>query len=184
MCGKILAFRSMWLSNAFASFGNSRIAEGVTILGGANISIGSNCFIGKNSALTVWKEESEEEHPEIIIGNNVSIGAFNHITCTNKIEIHDGVLTGKFVTITDNNHGNTDYESLLLMPNNRKVVSKGPVVIGNNVWIGDKATILSGIIIGESAVIAANAVVTKNVPAYSVVGGNPAKIIKYLDFYE
>ncbi len=51
-------------------------------------------------------------------------------------------------------------------------------MIGDNVWIGDKATILAGVKIGECAVIAANAVVTKDIPPYSVAAGNPAKIIK------
>lgn len=177
--GKLLAIRSLWLSNGFASFGKtSRIAKGVTLLGGANISIGNKCFIGQYSSLTVWTEESDKEHPEMIIGDSVSIGAFNHITCTNRIVIGDGVLTGKFVTVTDNSHGNTDYESLHIKPNDRDVVSKGSVVIGINVWIGDKATILPGVTIGDGAVIAANAVVTKDVPTYSVVAGNPARIIK------
>lgn len=58
------------------------------------------------------------------------------------------------------------------------MVSKGPVIIGKNVWIGDKATILPGVTIGEGAVIAANSVVSKNVPPFSVVGGIPARIIK------
>lgn len=147
-------------------------------MGGANICIGNKCFIGQYSALTVWTEESDKEYPEMIIGDGVSIGAFNHITCTNRIVIGDGVLTGKFVTVTDNSHGNTDYASLHIKPNDRDVVSKGPVVIGNNVWIGDKATILPGVTIGDGAVIAANAVVTKDVPAYSVAAGNPARIIK------
>lgn len=126
----------------------------------------------------MWIDESDKEHPEIFIGNGVSIGAFNHITCTNRIVFGDGVLTGKFVTITDNSHGNTDNASLHIRPNDRDVVSKGPVIIGKNVWIGDKATILPGVTVGEGAVVAANAVVTKDVPAFSVVGGNPARILK------
>lgn len=177
--GKLLALRSLWLSNGFASFGKtSRIARGVTLMGGENISIGNKCFIGQYTALTVWLKESDKEHPEIIIGDGVSIGAFNHVTCTNRIVLGEGVLTGKFVTITDNSHGNTDYASLHIRPNDRDVVSKGPVIIGKNVWIGDKATILPGVTVGEGAVIAANAVVTKDVPAYSVVGGNPARNLK------
>ena len=60
----------------------------------------------------------------------------------------------------------------------RLVVSKGSVIIGNNVWIGDKATILPNVTIADGAVIAANSVVTKDVPAYSVVAGNPAKVVK------
>ncbi len=56
--------------------------------------------------------------------------------------------------------------------------TKGDVVIGNDVWIGYRAIILSGVTIGDGAVIAAGAVVTKDVPAYGIVGGNPAKLIK------
>ena len=91
------------------------------------------------------------------------------------------MLTGKWVTITDNSHGETDKDTLGMRPQKRTITSKGPVVIGNNVWIGDKATILPGVTIGDGAVIAANAVVTKDVPPYSVVGGNPAKVIKRND---
>lgn len=82
------------------------------------------------------------------------------------------------MTITDNSHGETDYDSLCMPPSKRLITSKGPVIIGNNVWIGDKATILPGVTIGDGVVVAANAVVTKDVPAYSVVGGNPVKILK------
>jgi acetyltransferase-like isoleucine patch superfamily enzyme len=96
----------------------------------------------------------------------------------NKIIIGNNLLTGKWVTITDNAHGTTDKEALLSPPIERLLSSKGPVIIGNNVWIGDKATILPGVTIGDGAIIGANAVVTKDVPPYSVVVGNPARIIK------
>ena len=128
-----------------------------------------------HSYLTAWDSICE---PSLIIGDNANIGAFNHITCANKIQIGNNMLTGKYVTITDNSHGTTNYNDLLLAPRKRKIYSKGPVIIGNNVWIGDKATILPNVTIGDGAVIAANSVVTKDVPSYSVVAGNPAKIIK------
>lgn len=112
------------------------------------------------------------------IGEECHFGAFNHITCTNKIQIGNRLLTGKWVTITDNSHGTTDLDSLHIDPIKRPIYSKGPVIIGDNVWIGDKATILPGVTIGDGAVIAANAIVTKDVPAYCVAAGNPARIIK------
>jgi virginiamycin A acetyltransferase len=59
-----------------------------------------------------------------------------------------------------------------------KKLSKGDVIIGNDVWIGINATILSGVTIGDGAIVAANAMVAKNVEPYTIVGGNPAKILK------
>lgn len=147
------------------------------------ISIGDNTTFGDWLFLTAWnryKTENGEQkmNPELTIGYNCNFGAFNHITCTNRVIIGNGVLTGKWITITDNSHGTTEIDSLYVTPTKRPIYSKGPVIIGNNVWIGDKVTVLPGVTIGEGAVIAANAVVTKDVPAYSVAAGNPAKIIK------
>ena len=87
-------------------------------------------------------------------------------------------MTGRWVTITDNGHGKTDFDNLKIQPDKRKLYTKGPVVIGNNVWMGDKVTILPGVTIGNGSVIAANSVVTKDIPSFSVAAGNPAKIIK------
>jgi len=69
-------------------------------------------------------------------------------------------------------------KTFTIRPADRDLYIKGPVHIGNNVWMGDRVCILSGVTIGDGAVIAANAVVTKYVPAYSVVGGVPAKVLK------
>jgi acetyltransferase-like isoleucine patch superfamily enzyme len=145
------------------------------IVGGQYVSIGSNTSIGKGAIITAWDYNS---NPSIQIGSNVILGDYIHITSTYRIIIKDGVLTGKRVTITDNSHGQINREEMNLRPGQRCVFSKGAVVIEERVWIGDKVTILPGVTIGEGAIIGANAVVTKNVPPYSVVGGNPAKLIK------
>lgn len=150
------------------------------------ISIGRGCGFGDWLYLTAWdsfpciiggEETIQHFTPSLSIGEDCHFGAFNHVTCVNRIQIGCRLLTGKWVTITDNNHGETNADALVVSPIKRPLSSKGPVVIGNDVWIGDKATILSGVTIGDGAVIAANAVVTKDVPAYSVVAGNPARII-------
>ncbi len=140
------------------------------------IHIGAGSYFDQGLYLTAWKKL--QNAPLLTIGNYCSFGAYNHITCANKIIIGNNVLTGKWVTITDNSHGETDLSTLKMPPSTRPITSKGPVTIGNNVWIGDKATILPGVTIGEGAVIAANAVVTKDVPPFSVAAGNPAIIIK------
>lgn len=190
--------RSYWLKSYFLYCGENVLFQGVKKICGSNlISIGNRTHFGCDLFLTVWKTGYSEKHsivnnvqknfknvsisgtqPQIEIGEDCNFGAYNHITCINKIIIGHGVLTGKWVTITDNSHGNTNYESLLIQPLIRDVISKGPVIIGNNVWIGDKVTILPGVTIGDSAVIAANSVVTKDVPPFSVVAGIPAVVLK------
>lgn len=154
--------------------------QDMTTLGEKHIYIGEGTHFGEYGYLMAWERTCAggEFHPEIHIGKNCNFGAWNNITATNRIVIGDNLLTGKWVTITDNSHGETDYATLQQPPILRLVTSKGPVIIGNNVWIGDKATILPNVTIGDGAVIAANAVVTKDVPAYSVVAGNPAKVMK------
>lgn len=173
-------FYSIWLSYGFKSIGHNVLFDNpISLIGEEYISIGDNTTFRKLCILTAHSQYLNYNFtPQITIGNDCHFGQHNHITAINEIQIGDGVLTGSWVTITDNAHGNTDYESLKLKPAERKLFSKGKVVIGNNVWIGDKATILPGVTIGDGAIIAANSVVTKDVPAYSVVGGIPAKIIK------
>ena len=153
--------------------------------------IGENTIFGEGLYLDAWdtyyfkdfrsndKEIKKQSLDcQLIIGARCNFGAYNHISCANRIIIGDNLLTGKWVTITDNSHGETNKEMLMSNPKYRPLYSKGPVIIGNNVWIGDKVTILPNVRIGDGAVIAANSVVTKDVPSYSVVGGIPAKILK------
>lgn len=181
---KHIGVRSRWLKPLFKSCGVwVRFGKIGQIKCPKCISIGNGTKFGDYFYLTAWDTYNtingeQKLKPELSIGNNCNFGAYNHITCTNRVIIGNGILTGKWVTITDNSHGTTDIDSLNITPIKRPIYSKGPVIIGDNVWIGDKVTILAGVIIGEGAVIAANAVVTKDVPAYSVAAGNPAIIIK------
>jgi acetyltransferase-like isoleucine patch superfamily enzyme len=153
-----------------------------TLIGAQYISLGNNCSIGRRAVLTAWDSYKTDKYsPEIQIGDNVNIGDDCHISAVDKIQIGNNVLTGKKILITDNSHGRFIKEWLDMDPEERPVVSKGPVIIEDNVWIGDKASILPGVRIGKGSIIAANAVVIKNVPPYSLVGGNPAKVIKTLE---
>lgn len=91
------------------------------------------------------------------------------IRCSEKITIGNGVFIAEGVLIRD-----SDGHSIISEPHK----NKAPIVIGNHVWIGSRATILKGVTIGDGAIIAAGAVVTKDVPPKTLVGGVPAKVIK------
>ena len=108
----------------------------------------------------------------------MSIGEGCHITCANKIVIEDNALLGKYITITDNSHGDSVIDQLSIAPIRRPLNSKGPVIIGENVWIGDKVTILPNVKVGHGAIIGANSVVSKDIPANCVAVGIPAQIIR------
>lgn len=171
-----------WLSKCFKNFGNSNIYfPMLSLVGSKYITIGNNTSIGKNIALTVWKrKDSKYNSPSISIGDRCSIGADAHITAINKIVIGNNVLTGKKILITDNSHGESTREELVTAPSKRPLYSKGAVIIDDNVWIGEKVSIMPSVHIGEGVIIAANAVVTKDIPPYCIVAGIPAKIIKKL----
>lgn len=145
------------------------------------ISVGEKSRFEKGVILTAWNLKNDPKSvPSITIGDNCNINEYNHITACSQITIGDNLLTGRYVYISDNSHGSSKYEELLLHPHKRPLHVKGPVVIGDNVWICEHACILSGVTIGDGAIIAANAVVTHDVPPYCVAAGVPAKVIKCL----
>lgn len=109
----------------------------------------------------------------IRIGKNVFINSGCCFQDQGGIEIGDNVLIGQQVVIATINH---DFN-----PSKRANMFPAPVKIGNSVWIGAHATILSGVTVGDNAIIAAGAVVTKDVPQNVVVAGVPAKIIKKIE---
>ncbi|HHQ4513889.1 TPA: acyltransferase [Aeromonas hydrophila] len=142
------------------------------LIGSKGLHISSNVRIGDFA----WFESIGLG--EIIISKNVSISQSVHIASCYKVVIEEGVLIGSNVHITDHNHGFGIEEEKILDPKNRKLVVKGMTIIGKKVWIADNVRILSGVSIGDGAVIGANAVVTKSVPPYTVVAGVPAREIK------
>ena len=173
------SFRTGRLQGKFASFGKeSTLGKGLVILNPQNITIGSHTNFQRGCVIESYHFQYMKEGGSMIIGDNCNFGEYTHITTTNKIVIGNGVLTGRFVLISDNTHGRADYSDLNLRPEEREVTSKGPIVIEDNVWLGDKVAIMPGVRIGEGAILAANAVVTKDIPAYSIAAGVPAKIIK------
>jgi acetyltransferase-like isoleucine patch superfamily enzyme len=124
--------------------------------------------------------EGQKFLPNIKIGKNVIFNTDIHIGCVDQVEIGDNCLFASRIYITDHDHGATNLESLKLTPVKRKLTSKGPVIIKDNVWVGEGVAILSGVTIGENCIIATNAVVTKSFPPNVIIGGIPAKILKII----
>lgn len=162
----------------------SRYLPGSFVVEGKYIKIGRNTIVNKHVSITAQNVKGITDDSVqciVVIGDNCGIGPYSQITGIKRIQIGNGVQTGSSILITDNAHGEANYEQLKLRPNLRPLVSKGEVVIGNNVWIGAKTTILPGVHIGDGVIIGANSVVTKDIPPYSIVVGNPAHIIKQLE---
>ena len=106
----------------------------------------------------------------ISVGRNVFINACCHFQDHGGVTLGDGCMIGHNVVFATLNHE--------LDPARRAEMTPAPSVLGRNVWVGSNATILQGVTIGDGAVVAAGAVVTRDVPAATVVGGVPARLIR------
>lgn len=122
------------------------------------------------SSLRVFPPFYTDFGKNITIGENVFINACCHFQDHGGVVIGDGCQIGHNVVFATLNHA--------LPPEERKHTYPAPIVLGKNVWVGSNSTILQGVTVGDNAVVAAGAVVNKNVPDNVVVGGVPAKIIK------
>lgn len=151
----------------------------------SKITVGENCLI-EGVLVTETKESS------ISIGNNVYIGGETTLDCVNNIVIEDDVLISYQCILTDSDNHSLKYSirksDLADWKNERKhdwsTTKSCPIKICRGVWIGVRSIILKGVIIGEGAIVGAGSVVTKDVPPYTIVAGNPAKIIRELTLNE
>jgi acetyltransferase-like isoleucine patch superfamily enzyme len=173
---------SMWKSKEFKKAGeNICFHYPVYLHGGKHITIGNNFYSDFRFRIEAYEEHlGHQFSPKIIIGDNVSINSDCHIGAINEIVIEDGVLIASKVFITDHYHGEITLESINKPPSERKLYCKGAVKIEKNVWIGEGVVILPNVTIGENSIIGANSVITKDIPRNSVVGGNPARVIRTL----
>lgn len=137
----------------------------------------------------------ESKEGKVIVGDNSFIGG-SHFICRNKIVIEDNVFMAWGSTIYDHNSHSLDYRDReedivqqlkdyrlgqnFIANKNWDVVDSKSILIKSNAWIGMNCIILKGVTIGEGAIVGAGSVVTKDVPDWTVVGGNPAKVIKIL----
>ncbi|MBO9200144.1 acyltransferase [Niastella sp. MAH-29] len=133
---------------------------------------------------------------EVIIGNRVFIGA-STIICRSKVEFGNNIFVAWNTCFYDHDSHSLDYRhrqqditqqltdfrngESFIKNKNWEVVNSAPIKICDNAWIGMNALILKGVTVGEGAIVAAGSVVTKSVPAWTVVAGNPAKVVKNLE---
>ena len=176
------AVYSLWIQLEFGKVGRNVYIGKIDLLKGAQyISLADNVSISERCIIEVYDSYHEQKFaPILTIGTNSHIGDDGHITCINRVQIGNNVLMGRKIFITDNAHGASERDLLDTAPNKRPLTSKGPVIIEDNVWIGEMVCIMPGVRIGKGSIIGANAVVTKDIPPYSVAAGNPARIIKQL----
>lgn len=154
----------------------------IRLFGEETISIGANTYIEPNVELTAWTHyKNQTFNPTIAIGDGCTIRHGAQISAINHIHIGNNLLTGPDVLISDNAHGyNCTTEEMNTRPQDREVISKGGITIGNNVWLGAKVVVLPGVTIGDGVVIGAGSVVTKDIPPYCIAAGVPAKVIKQM----
>jgi len=148
---------------------NISIEKGGEIIGIRNFIFKKNICVGQNSFLN-------SDNSSIEIGNNFNSNHNLHLNAASggKIVIGDNVLVGPNVVFRTSNHIIEDVN----IPICSQGTLKGDIIVGNDVWIGSNCVILMGVKIGDGSVIAAGAVVNKDVAPYDVVGGVPAKKIK------
>ena len=156
------------LCNHSVRFGkNCRVNWSVRFCGENPIIIGNNCAIRDYAIFSPG-------HGRIEVGNDCAIGAFNYLDGNAGLIIGNEVHIAPHVAIYTANHTFEKRDIPIFLQD----LEYSPVIICNDVWIGSHSVILAGVTIGEGAVIAAGAVVVKDVPPYTVVGGVPARIIK------
>jgi acetyltransferase-like isoleucine patch superfamily enzyme len=136
------------------------------------ISIGKQVQIRKGARIETIGDWDGQD-PKIIIGDGTSIHLYFHCGAAHSVKIGKNVLIAGRVYISDHDH---EFDNAVFPPCKSGLIIL-PVVIEDEVWIGEGAVILKGVTIGKRAVVGANAVVTKDVPPYTVVGGIPAREI-------
>jgi acetyltransferase-like isoleucine patch superfamily enzyme len=126
----------------------------------------------------------ERFQPMLEIGDGVSFSHGVRIFCVERVVIQRNVLMGSNIYISDGSHGSyrgADQSEPAEAPAHRCLTATGPVLIAENVWIGDNAVVLGPVNIGQGTVIGANSVVRGDVPPNCIMAGSPAKLVKQFD---
>ncbi len=176
---KFLARRILYQPRGMTIGKTSVIRRPRWILNPERIKIGEHSRILRHARLEAFDYYSGQKlDGHIVIGDDVYIGCYCMICAMDEVRIEDGCVISDRVYIADNAHG-LDPNGLPIMK--QPLSSKGPVIIGRRTFIGVGASILPGVTLGENCIVGTLSVVTKSFPAYSMIAGNPAKLIKRYD---
>jgi acetyltransferase-like isoleucine patch superfamily enzyme len=145
------------------------------------IKLGNHVLILKDAYLDVIARPEESGEPVIVIDDNCWIARRSTISAKNCIHLEQDVILSPSVLIMDHSHA---YENTALPIKEQGVTEGGRIRIGQGCWIGHGAAIVctqGELVLGRNCVVAANAVVTRSFPPYSVISGNPARVVKQFD---
>lgn len=172
MCEKRTSIRHARHIKAGHSFS---IEEGVEIVGLSKrgIVFGDRCTVGRNAIIRPTNVMLDEAGEGLKVGDHSNIGALCYVGCSGYIEMGSRVMMGPRVSLHAENHIHSQTD----IPMKDQGVERSFILIEDDCWLGAGSQIMAGVKIGQGSIIAAGAVVTKDVPPYSVVGGVPAKLI-------
>ena len=148
------------------------------------IKIGIDFTCGVGCRLETHPDKTKKVTSLLIIGDNVQINDYVHIVAKEKVIIGNNVLMASKIFISDLNHGSysSEFHDSPLTPPENRALSSAPVIIEENVWLGEFVSILPGVTIGKGTIVGANSVVCKSLPPNVIAVGSPAKPIKLYNF--
>ena len=155
----------------------------IDIRGKKYIDFGQSLTTGRRCRFDVFG--SNEKSKKLIFGNNVQLNDSVHIVCMKSVKIGNNVLMASNIFISDCSHGSykgDENDTSPLLPPIERSYAILPVVIKDNVWIGEGVVVMPGVTIGEGCVVGAHSIVNSNLPKYSIAVGSPARVIKKFDF--
>ena len=143
------------------------------------VEIGARVLVMEDCHFSLFEEHGARKHsPRLRIGDGSVIGPRTWFSCVGEIEIGDDVLVGAGVLIADAHHEHADRGSPILL---QPMMDPRPISIGRGAYIGPGAAVLSGVSVGDGAYVMPGAVLFEDVPANSVVAGNPAEVVRRWD---
>ncbi|AKK71673.1 acetyltransferase [Chryseobacterium gallinarum] len=168
---------------SFFVFKNARLIRfPIDIRGRKYISVSKGFTTGVGCRIEAYPEDNKTT---LFFGENFQMNDYVHITAMEKVQIGNNVLFASKIYVSDCSHGsyagdNND-SSPDSIPHERKLFSK-PVIIEDNVWLGEFVSVLPGVTIGKGTIVGANSLVSKSLPPYVIAVGIPAKPIKKFNF--